>query len=215
MFGRPMTTAEIERLWDCYAAGETAAVIARKLGRPFPTVNDRIREAGGVRPVIPKAAERSLTIVDREEISRGLAAGESIRCIAARLGRPASTVSREITRNGGVSRYRATTAEQSPGIHRQGPDPYPLRSDAGNRPVLQVLLGVLEAAEHQDGLLVGSEVVCGPQQHHRRAVSFSKASSVPKSASAVTMTSPPSAALARITSSSAVIRPMSLTWVAS
>jgi hypothetical protein len=91
MFGRPMATAEIELLWDCYAAGETAAGIARKLGRPYVTVNDRIREAGGVRPLIPKAAERALTLVDREEISRGLAAGVSLRCIAASLGRPAST----------------------------------------------------------------------------------------------------------------------------
>jgi IS30 family transposase len=118
-----MATAEIEQLWDCYAAGETAAVIARKLGRPFQTVNDRIREAGGVRPVIPKAAERALTLDDREEISRGLAAGESMRCIAARLGRPASTVSREIERNGGASRYRATTADSAALRRRRRPKP--------------------------------------------------------------------------------------------
>lgn len=84
MFGRPMATAEVEQLWICYAAGETAAVVARRLGRPFPTINDRIREAGGVRPVIPKAVERSLSLAEPEEISRGLAVGD--RCGASPRG---------------------------------------------------------------------------------------------------------------------------------
>ncbi len=123
MFGRPMATAEIEQLWDCYAAGETAAVIARKLGRPYVTVNDRIREAGGVRPLIPRAPERALTLIEREEISRGLAAGVSLRCIAASLGRPASTVSREVARNGGAQRYRAMTADAAAVRRRRRPKP--------------------------------------------------------------------------------------------
>lgn len=101
-----MTSVELQQLWDLYAAGETAAAIGRTLGRPNATINDRIREAGGIRPVISRPADRQLTVDEREEISRGLAAGESLRCIARRLGRSPSTVLREVNRHGGRRRHR-------------------------------------------------------------------------------------------------------------
>ena len=140
MFGRAMALAEVEQLWQCYAAGDTAAVIARKLGRPFQTVNNRILEAGGVRPVIPRAPERALTLVDREEISRGLAAGQSLRCIARGLGRPASTVSREVTRNGGARRYRATRADSAAEQRRRRPKASKLATCHALRDVVQAKL---------------------------------------------------------------------------
>ncbi len=117
----PMTVAQVTELWDRYAAGDTAAVIARKLCRPYQTVNDRIREAGGVRPTIPKRSDKQLSLADREEISRGLAAGESLRRIAGRLGRAPSTVSREVERNGGAGRYRAGPADHRAMLGRRRP----------------------------------------------------------------------------------------------
>ncbi len=51
-----MSSAQLEQMWGLYAAGETAAAIARRLGRPGATVNDRIREAGGIRPVATSSA---------------------------------------------------------------------------------------------------------------------------------------------------------------
>lgn len=82
----PMPPEEVVRLWDLYVAGETAAVMARRMNRPFPSVNERIETAGAIRPVIPQRPTRALSAVEREEISRGLAAGVSLRCISRRLG---------------------------------------------------------------------------------------------------------------------------------
>ena len=117
----PMSVEEVALLWDLYAAGETAAVIARRMNRPFVSVNERILTAGGIRPVIPRRPVRALTAAEREEISRGLAAGESLRCIAGRLARPASTISREVARNGGRRQYRAARAERSAMLRRRRP----------------------------------------------------------------------------------------------
>ena len=121
MGANPMTVAEVTELWDRYARGETVAVIARALGRPQASVNDRIRNAGGVRPVIPRRSDRHLSWTDREEISRGLAAGESLRCIARRLSRHASTIMREVAANGGASRYRAAVADHRAMVKRRRP----------------------------------------------------------------------------------------------
>jgi len=60
-----MTADELAQLWDLYAAGDTAATIARKLCRPNATVNDRIRVAGGIRPVIPQRPPRALSAAER------------------------------------------------------------------------------------------------------------------------------------------------------
>jgi len=135
-----MTADELAQLWDLYAAGDTAATIARKLCRPNATVNDRIRVAGGIRPVIPQRPPRALSAAEREEISRGLAAGQSLRCIAARLGRAASTVSREVTRNGGRRRYRAGVAEQEAMARRRRPKPSKLATCPALRQAVQDML---------------------------------------------------------------------------
>jgi IS30 family transposase len=74
-------------------------------------VRQYVRATGGVRPPAHKRREEHLRVEEREEISRGLAAGESLRRIAARLGRAPSTISREIARNGGRRHYRASRAE--------------------------------------------------------------------------------------------------------
>ena len=93
-----------EVIWDRFAAGELPYTISRDLGRfPF-AVHQMLGLTGGVRPPRPTRSPRALSVDEREEISRGLVAGESLRSIAGRLGRAPSTISREIARNGGSSR---------------------------------------------------------------------------------------------------------------
>jgi IS30 family transposase len=108
----PRLTAEQQReIWDRLAAGESMRSIARSIHKGQATVRDLIATSGGIRPVIPsRCSELRLSLVEREEISRGLARGESARQIAEHLGRAPSTISREIARNGGAN-YRACDAE--------------------------------------------------------------------------------------------------------
>src|SRR6218665_78891 len=83
------------------------------LRRPVPSIQTWIGKAGGFAPRECRRAPGALTLHEREEISRGLSTGESIRLIATRLSRSPSTVSREIERNGGRGRYRAISADEA------------------------------------------------------------------------------------------------------
>ncbi len=116
-----LTPEQVIELWDGYQAGQTVSQLARRFGKRQASMYQRIQVSGGIRPTIPIRAPRHLTLEEREEISRGLAAGDSLRQIAVRLGRPASTISREVAANGGRSRYRATAADRSAIEHRKRP----------------------------------------------------------------------------------------------
>jgi IS30 family transposase len=72
-----------------------------------------LSRSGGIRPASKRRSRLALTLVEREEISRGVAAGHSIRTIASQLGRAPSTVSREVNRNGGRRWYRASKADEA------------------------------------------------------------------------------------------------------
>lgn len=110
--GRPgMSDAAKRELWDRWKHGESISQIARALGKPPGSVFTVLKANGGYVPPVRTRRPGALTAADREEISRGLARGESVRRIARALGRPASTVSREITRNKGRKKYRAVDAE--------------------------------------------------------------------------------------------------------
>lgn len=100
-----------------------------------------LRAHGGVRPAQRRRDRQHPTAAEREEISRGIAAGTSARTIAAALDRPASTVSREIARNGGRAAYRAGLAEAATWDRARRPKPTLLGSDP--RP-LEVVRGRLE-----------------------------------------------------------------------
>lgn len=100
-------------IWDWWRRGGSMRGVARELGRAHASVRTMIESYGGVRPVPRCRAVRHLSLEEREEISRGMAAGESLRSIAVRLGRSASTVSREVARNGGRSGYRALRADRA------------------------------------------------------------------------------------------------------
>ncbi len=100
-------------MWDRWEKGESLNSIARHFGRSHSSIQGILSRTGGIRPPRRKRSRRALTLAEREEISRGVIVGRSLRSIAASLSRAASTISREINRNGGRRRYRASKAEQS------------------------------------------------------------------------------------------------------
>lgn len=112
--GRPggLSKAGKQELWERWRAGESISNIARALQKPPGSIHGMLEATGGISPPQRRRRRCALTPVEREEISRGLATGESLRAIAARLGRSASTVCREVNRNGGRRRYRAAKAEK-------------------------------------------------------------------------------------------------------
>jgi IS30 family transposase len=112
--GRPggLSSAGKKELWERWRAGESISDIARALQKAPGSIHGMIEATGGFSPPERHRRGCALTLVEREEISRGLATGESLRAIATRLGRSASTVCRGVNRNGGRKDYRATRAEQ-------------------------------------------------------------------------------------------------------
>ena len=112
--GRPggLSAAGKKELWERWRAGESISDIARALHKPPGSIHGMIEATGGFSPPERHRRRCALTPAEREEISRGLATGASLRAIAARLGRSASTVCREVNRNGGRNRYRATRADE-------------------------------------------------------------------------------------------------------
>jgi IS30 family transposase len=107
------TPRQRAELWERWRSGQCVADIARALGRRNKSGVYRLLALdGGIAPNVRRRAALALRLAEREEISRGLAAGRSIRQIACDLGRAPSTVSREVRRNGGNQGYRANRAEQ-------------------------------------------------------------------------------------------------------
>jgi DNA-binding CsgD family transcriptional regulator len=110
---RRLSLADEDEIWVRLRAGHAAKPTARALGLSTGTVRAYLERCGGIRPVPRRRSPGRLSFAEREEISRGLAAGSSLRAIAAGLGRSASTVSREVGSHGGRRRYRAAAADQT------------------------------------------------------------------------------------------------------
>jgi hypothetical protein len=110
-------------VWDRRQAGELHRSIGRSLGRTGASIRALVESTGGVRPLARKRCAEHLTLVDREEISRGLAHNKSLCEIAQRLGRAPSTVSREVGRNGGRDTYRAHQADRAAFRRARRPKP--------------------------------------------------------------------------------------------
>lgn len=100
-------------IWDRWKQGETIHQIAALFDRFHSSIRGVLVETGGIRPVGRKRSKSALTLAEREEISRAVVMGSSIRAIAASLGRAPSTIGRELRRNGGVGGYRASSADQA------------------------------------------------------------------------------------------------------
>ena len=99
-------------MWDRWQKGDSLHSIARLFDRSHGAIAGILSRTGGIRPPQRTRSRLALMLSEREEISRGVVAGQSLRSIAASLGRAPSTVSREINRNGGRRRYRANEADQ-------------------------------------------------------------------------------------------------------
>jgi IS30 family transposase len=100
-------------IWDRWQKGETLHQIARSFDRFHSSIRNIVAETGGIRPTERRRSRWALSVTEREEISRGVVAGSSIRSIAASLDRAPSTISRELCRNGGALGYRASRADQA------------------------------------------------------------------------------------------------------
>ena len=107
------TDAQKALMWERWKQGWTLHQIAQLFDRAHTSVQGILSRTGGFRPPPRSRSKIALTLAEREEISRAVAEGQSVRSIAARLDRAASTVSREIKRNGGRANYRAAEADDA------------------------------------------------------------------------------------------------------
>jgi len=107
------TSAEKTELWDRWQRGESLNAIGRAFGKTSSSIYGHLAPHGGIRPAPRRRSRLALTLAEREEISRGIVAQQSIRSMATLLGRSPSTVSREVCRNGGYDDYRAAQADKN------------------------------------------------------------------------------------------------------
>jgi len=101
------------QMWERWRAGDNLHQIANLFDRPHTSIQGILVRTGGIEPAQRHRSSLALTLVEREEISRSVAAGKSLRSIATLLGRAPSTISREINRNGERQTYRASQADQA------------------------------------------------------------------------------------------------------
>src|SRR5210317_1119200 len=120
---RHYSEADKALMWERWQKGESLHTIGQLFERSHTSVRRILAETGGIRPAPRRRSRLALSLAEREEISRGIVAGHSIRCIAMALGRSPSTVSRELQRNGGRQQYRANRAEQAAWDRAHRPKP--------------------------------------------------------------------------------------------
>jgi len=123
------TAAEKSEMWDRWQRGEALNEIARAFETSHSAITKNFARFGGIRPPGRQRSKLALTLSEREEISRGIVGGLSLRAIAGQLGRAPSTISREINRNDGLKRYRAYQADKAAWDRAHRPKPCKL---AGN-----------------------------------------------------------------------------------
>ena len=100
-------------IWERWQKGETLHQIAQSFDRFHSSIRNIVAESGGIRPAERHRSRWALSLPEREEISRAVVTGHSIRSIAEALGRAPSTISRELRRHGGRGGYRASRADQT------------------------------------------------------------------------------------------------------
>ncbi len=119
----PMNPARKAIIWQRWKAGISMAEIAKEITKPPVTIFSYLWYHGGMKPRGRSRSTIALSLCERESISRGLASGQSIRAMAALLGRSPSTICREVKRNGGAHRYRAVDAEKAAWKRAKRPKP--------------------------------------------------------------------------------------------
>ena len=115
------TSEQKSAIWDRWQRGESMSSIGRSFDRDSSSIYPLLSRTGGIRPPNRKRSNLALTLVEREEISRGIVAERSIRSMASLLGRSPSTVSREVCRNGGYDQYRAAVADEQAWVRARRP----------------------------------------------------------------------------------------------
>jgi transposase, IS30 family len=150
-------------LWRRWRAGESLSEIGRALERLPASVFSVLRSHGGIEPEARRRSRLALSTAEREEISRGIARGASIRVISRLLDRAPSTVSREIRRNGGPRFYRAARADRQ--AWRRSRRPRPCR--LATRPTLRALVAEKLAAQWSPQQIAGWLRVAFPRDPER------------------------------------------------
>lgn len=132
--------AQRAEIWDRWKLGESMNAIGRVFDRGHSSIFSVLEPTGGIRPPARKRSKLALTLSEREEISRGLSCGLTLRAIARQLQRPPSTISREVRRNGGRKTYRASRSDQAASERSLRPKPCKL---AGNGFLCRTVSGKL------------------------------------------------------------------------
>ena len=128
----PLTAEDHETIWTMFESGEIWDSIGEAVGRSSPTVRRIVSRSGGKRPPEPTVwSDKRMNLEDRENISRGLACGDSFRAIARRIKRSPSTVAREVNANGGRNAYRAAIGEAA--VRRRAKRPKKRRLECDRR----------------------------------------------------------------------------------
>jgi IS30 family transposase len=135
------TESQKAMMWERWRKGESLQRIAELFDRNHSSIQRILVETGGIEPAQRRRSRLALTLFEREEISRSVATGQSIRSVATRLGRAASTISREIMRNGGQQCYRASQADRAAWDRGRRPKACRL---AENRTLAHIVAGKLQ-----------------------------------------------------------------------
>ena len=149
------TESQKAMMWERWRKGESLQHIAQLFDRNHSSIQKILAETGGIQPAPRCRSRLALTLAEREEISRSVAADQSIRSVATRLGRAPSTISREIMRNGGEECYRASLADQAAWDRGRRPKTCRL---AENRTLAHIVAGKLQ-------LLWSPEQIAGWLKH--------------------------------------------------
>ncbi|QWZ10063.1 IS30 family transposase [Nocardioides panacis] len=148
-----LTPEAIDQVWLRMRSGQAAKPTARELGLCTGTVRAYLIRCGGIRPEPRRRASGRLSLAEREEISRGLAAGRSVRAISVSVGRSPSTVSREVNTNGGRRRYRAARADLAAWSRATRPKPCKLADNPTLRAIVEEKLARRWSPQQIDGWL--------------------------------------------------------------
>jgi len=135
--GFGLSVEEQEQVWQLWGTGKSLSAVARAMGRHVTQVRRYVESMGGRRPARRRRANGCLSVGEREEISRGLACGESCRQIAAGIARSHTTISREVARNGGRDGYRARNADLGAWQRARRPKPSKLACNALLRAIVE------------------------------------------------------------------------------
>ncbi len=118
-----LSASQRAELWERWKRGQSLSDIARAFGKDPSSIHGVLASNGGIVPPPRRRAPVVLSLCEREEISRGMAAGASMRKVASGIMRAPSTVSREIARHGGRTRYRGGKADRRAWCRARRPKP--------------------------------------------------------------------------------------------